>query len=226
MAQLYWKGASLLDGNPIMLVVTGVKRKSENQKIGDIIQTWILTADIPPNIAVQLSLDVAICGTCPNRHATGGGCYVLPWQAPTTIWKSAYGNEPDATLPQAIKQSGKLVRLGAYGDPCAVPRDIWKALLSDFAVPAIGYTHQWRQTYAQWAKGRLMASTTNKDETLYANLTGWTTFQAVPIGKPSPINYATECASSEGIACDKCRKCDGKSGNIFIGAHGSKKSSI
>ena len=54
--------------------------------------------------------------------------------------KGVYGTTT-ATLKE-IESFGSLqgVRLGTYGDPCAVPNDIWKALTSK-ALYSTAYTH-------------------------------------------------------------------------------------
>jgi hypothetical protein len=43
-----WRGASLLDGAPIVAIVTGLAAGSSNRKTGDMLQTWILREDMAP----------------------------------------------------------------------------------------------------------------------------------------------------------------------------------
>ena len=47
---VFYRGPSLLDGAPIIGIVT---TKSENRKTGPILQTWILRADLDPQAAAR-----------------------------------------------------------------------------------------------------------------------------------------------------------------------------
>src|SRR5690606_32328290 len=70
--------------------------------------------------------------------------------------------------------SGRVVRLGAYGDPAAVPFDFWHRLL-DKAKDWLGYTHQWR-TCDQRLKQFCMASVDSRAEYDEAHDAGWRTY--------------------------------------------------
>ena len=59
-----YRGPSLIDQKPIIVVATGVWNKTENKKIGDMIQFWILRRDIAPILASKLGEDYSICGDC------------------------------------------------------------------------------------------------------------------------------------------------------------------
>ena len=67
-----YEGPSLIDGAPIVVIATGLVRKSRNPKTGWMIQTWIMRADIAPNIALRKRLDRSVCGDC--SFASGNGC--------------------------------------------------------------------------------------------------------------------------------------------------------
>lgn len=63
-----YEGPSLIDGGPIVAIVTGVgSDKSANVKTGTMLQTWILRTDVSPQTAVDTGLDYSICGDCPAR---------------------------------------------------------------------------------------------------------------------------------------------------------------
>ena len=79
---ILWEGASLLDGAPIVAIATFASR---NAKTGDMVQTWIMRADMAPMDALASGDDVSICGDCMHRPANGGSCYVKVWQAPRSI---------------------------------------------------------------------------------------------------------------------------------------------
>ena len=64
---IIWEGASAIDGAPIRVIATGLKTSSHNAKTGDLIQTWILRADMTPQEAVDSGADESICGGCPHR---------------------------------------------------------------------------------------------------------------------------------------------------------------
>ena len=87
MTEKIWEGPSAYDGKPIMAVVT---KGSSNRKTGPLDTLWILPADTEPNEAVKTGEDAAICGDCPHRREHGelGDCYVLPFQAPLSIWRA------------------------------------------------------------------------------------------------------------------------------------------
>lgn len=69
-----WKGKSLLDGERIVVIATGIFTKTENRKTGDMIQTWILRRDIDPMLARRMGEDKSICGSC--KHRQESTCYV------------------------------------------------------------------------------------------------------------------------------------------------------
>ena len=134
-----YDGPSVLDGEPIVAIAT---LRSGNRKTGDMIQTWIMRSDVDPVAAIKAHLDESVCGFCPARHALGGHCYVNVGQAPLGIWRSyAAGGYPAITRRAYRKLQGRAIRFGAYGDPAAVPYDVWKPLL-EVSGTHTGYTHQ------------------------------------------------------------------------------------
>jgi len=222
-----WEGRSLLNGKPIVCIVTGLTQPSANEKTGDMLQTWILLRDVHPGQAVQTGADRAVCGSCP--HAGGNSCYVQVWRAPAGIW-SAYkaGSylKQDASVV-AQKAAGRAIRLGAYGDPAAVPSHVWQALLSH-TDRWTGYTHQWRKRpdLAKW----LMASVDSDAERADAQSRGWRTFRVMPargwtVGRSEVMCPASEEAGKLTVCAD-CRLCSGTASqgkSVAIPAHGSKR---
>ena len=131
-----WEGPSVLTGDPVMVIVTGLKTKSTNSKTDDMYQSWILRKDVPPHTAAKTGEDEAVCGMCPLRpflKATrpahlSKSCYVKVFQAPLSTWK-ANKDKPVTPVEQARKLLGnKPFRFGAYGDPAAVPQEAWAAV--------------------------------------------------------------------------------------------------
>ena len=88
-----WQGESALDGQPIVLIATNLKRKSQNVKTGHMTQTFILRADVSPCTALASGADHAICGDCPLRKAKV--CYVDVSKSVSAVWHSyRKGNTP------------------------------------------------------------------------------------------------------------------------------------
>ena len=151
VSSIIYQGPSLIDGSPIVVVA---KVSSKNVKTGNMVQTYIIRSDINPLEASKTGADYSICGNCPHRgtpttdpkrkQAAGRGCYVNLGQGPLGVFKAfARGRYPVAQGHTAIAAIGlgRMVRLGTYGDPAAVPSYIWESLLS-LASGRTGYTHQ------------------------------------------------------------------------------------
>ena len=81
----FYDGPSMLTGERIIGIALV---HSSNRKTGDMVQTYILRADMRPTDAVRIGADVAICGMCPQRPALGGACYVVVCQGPTVVFKT------------------------------------------------------------------------------------------------------------------------------------------
>jgi hypothetical protein len=118
---ILYRGPSLIDGTPIVCVATGLARKSKNPKTGKLIQTYILADDSQtPVEAWKSGGDKAICGQCPHRGTT---CYVDVTKGPLSVYRAVQrGTYPqfDPKLHARLFR-GRVVRLGSYGDPAAVP---------------------------------------------------------------------------------------------------------
>jgi len=156
---IIYQGPSLYDGAPIVVIATYSDR---NTKTGAMVQTYILRADINPLEASKTGKDVSICGSCPHRgtptsdparkQAKGRTCYVNLGQGVLITWRAFQrGVYPGAQTPEARRAIGRgnVVRIGTYGDPGAVPSQVWDDLLSD-AQGWTAYTHRtgWRPDLA------------------------------------------------------------------------------
>ena len=227
---ILWEGPSALDGAPIVVIATGLAGASRNAKTGDMVQTWILRQDIAPHDAVKGGQDASVCGDCLHRPINGGACYVKTFQAPGAIWRAyqrgRYVKAGDLDAIRAIG-AGRVVRLGAYGDPAAAPLAIWQALTSQ-AKASNGYTHQWRRPDAQSLASICMASADSAEEGEEARAMGWRTFR---LRAPFESIGAREfrCPASEEAGkktdCATCRACGGtnakaKASPVII-AHGA-----
>lgn len=204
-----------------VVIATGFESKSGNRKTGDMIQTWILARAANPVSAVRSGLDRVVCGSCRHRgDGNGGGrsCYVNVGQAPLAVWnawkRGVYGRLDGYGIFR-----GRLVRLGAYGDPTHIPIEMAQCITS-VAKGWTGYTHQWRKPSNQGWRGILMASVDTTRELIEARSMGWGTFRVTP--DLDHHSFEQLCRSeSDGSTCASCLLCNGKDRNIFIRAHGS-----
>lgn len=221
---ILYEGPSLLDGAPIVAVATGIARPSSNIKTGKMVQVWILRADVDPVRAVRLGLDESICGACPMRGAIaasglpigGRRCYVQVAKAPLGVWQAyqrgAYPQLDPASADWAEIVHGRTVRLGAYGDPAAVPMSILQATVAP-AEAHTGYTHQWRDGFA--LAHLLMASVESVTDARIAWAMGYRTFRvSATVAEDAPVRGAeARCpASAEAgavLSCEQCRACGG-----------------
>ena len=222
-----YEGPSLLDGTPIVACLTGADGSSRNVKTGGIAQTWILLAGASPIDAAYDGRDAAICGDCPHRASPGRprGCYVnLAW-APRNIWKAYRAGRGLRVLPPVLPA----VRLGAYGDPAAVPVDVWRDLV-EIAGGHVGYTHQWR-VFPE-LRDLCMASVESAGEAIEAHAAGWRTFRTCfPRQDPGLLPQEVGCPAARenrhATTCARCGLCSGvretPRKSIVINFHGTAR---
>ena len=225
-----YEGPSLLDGEPIVAILTGLRSSSGNRKTGAMLQTWILRSDGDPVRAWQDGRDRSVCGECPHRHRSQGGqgtCYVNKGQAPLAVWRAYHrGRYQLATDPRELAAvgAGRAVRIGSYGDPGAVPAWVWRSLVAR-ATSWTGYTHQWRE--ADLAD-LCMASVDSAREALEARTLGYRYFRVAELARGREQSRGEAlCPASEQaghrVTCEGCPiKCSGGQGlNVVIPAHGA-----
>lgn len=214
-----YDGPSMLDGAPIQAIVTGVTRKSSNPKTDDMEQVWILSNNgIAPHEATRSGDDASVCGDCAHRpiHYKQRGvarCYVRTFHAPNRIFATTYPTEPSTR--------GVPRRLGAYGEPAALPFEVAQELAPG---EHTGYTHQWR-TCDQRFRELCMASVDTEEEAHEAQAMGWRTFRVRKASEPLLAGEIVCPASKEGnykSTCAQCLLCAGtsrKAKNIAIIEH-------
>lgn len=215
MATTIWKGKSPHNSANIMAALS---YGSGNRKTGAVDTLWILAEDVAPHHAVASGADSSVCGDCPHRrkHGEKGDCYVLPFQAPLSVWKSAVSG----TSPE--KRRAQVLRLGGYGDPAMLPESTVAELAGKYPV-ALGYSHQWRQDFAQWAKRYCMASADSLKDKAEANAKGWRTFRVTYREDLQPDEILCP-ATTRSLTCEQCKLCQGttrSAKNIVILAHGT-----
>lgn len=210
---ILYRGPSKLDGKPIVVVATGLLAKSENVKTGAMVQTYILADDgQSPIEASKSGADKSICGACPHRPSKGGSCYVNLAQGPTSVYHGiGRGIYPVFDAKKHLHLfAGRTIRLGAYGDPAAVPIAVWDTVCG-VAASWTGYTHQWRRCSKRYAK-YCMASVETLGMRLEALAKGWRTFRVrtvnEPLGKGEFICPASDEAGKK-RTCLECKACSG-----------------
>ena len=238
----------LIDGSPIVVIGT---ISSRNIKTGKMLQTWILRADIDPLTANRTGADYAICGACPLKGtanpikakgtADNRGCYVQIGQAPASVYRTyKAGKYPKAIIygglffpPNVASKGGAcignglMVRLGAYGDPAAVPRIVWDRL-TKFAKGWTGYSHQSQAPSAEFTPDLCMVSADNEAQALDSWNKGYRTFRIVAdIQKVIKSKEVICPATNEGgnkATCATCGLCTGtskKAKSVVVVAHGA-----
>lgn len=229
---IIYHGPSMIDGNEIIVVAT---TNSKNSKTGNMIQTWILGVDVAPHIAIKNGGDVSICGDCSLRRdpATGKrACYVQVHKAPLSVWRAFQRGNYRRADPATVGE-GKIVRIGSYGDPAAVPAHVWLQFVSR-SIGRTGYTHQWNHSdplvrrNAELLKRLVMASADSAAEHASATASGWRIFRVRRADQPLLAAERVCPASSEAnykTNCYACRACSGTAGrgesSIAIIAHGN-----
>ena len=226
-----WEGASLIDGSPIVLILTGFIHHSSNKKSGRILQSWIIQQNILPTEAAKHGRDKANCGDCPLKLSNIGSCYVNLLPLNNIYRKHRAGGYQKLSKHEIeiIKRYRYPIRIGSYGetalqegfppqatanpkgDPTAIPFHIWEPIISASG-KYTGYTHLWRnQSNYIWRK-YLMASVENKSDARLAQSLGWRTFRVIAPNAPL-IQNEILCRHTEDdrSVCENCLLCDGAS---------------
>jgi hypothetical protein len=237
---IIFEGPSELDGKPIVAIITGLNLKSKNSKTGEMPQIWIIRSDVHPTEALRTGEDKSVCGNCQHRPKELGDnalkkdsrtCYVnvMSFNAMYKKYRNN-GYEVADIVALALALSGKKVRLGAYGDPAAVPIAIWDELLA--YCESTGYTHQWRTCNIEYAK-YCMASCDTPIDVVLSTQMGYRTFFVQNVSSYEDTVKVIEntklawCPASKekgkSTTCSKCMACNGtrfgQKSNISIMIH-------
>lgn len=240
-ALLYHGPSLLVKKQTIAAIVTNLYQPSKNPKTDDMAQAFIILCNEHPCDAMRNGKDEAVCGHCPlrgkvviekGRKKLKRPCYVNP-MSPTAIYNAMLRRRYPRVTPRAIADvvAQRPLRIGAYGDPAAVPLKVWTSLTKHHDTKRTGYTHQWR-TCDPGFKRLVMASVDTMEEWAQAKEAGWRTFRVRTADQWLMPNEIVCPASEEGghrTNCAKCGLCNGKLSDddarkdICIIAHGFGK---
>ena len=124
---------------------------------------------------------------------------------------------------------GRALRLGSYGDPAAVPFEVWEPLAKS-AAKFTGYTHQWKTADKRF-QSLCMASVDNVSEAVAAHTSGWRYFRPRRADETVQRGMEFVCPASEEKGrktdCNTCNGCAGTTSkqraNVTLLVHGARK---
>lgn len=225
----YFRVNSQLDNQPIIVAVQ--MTDTANIKLGrEMRQVWIMPADVVPSAANGTKAQDSVCGGCWFKKT--GACYVN-MQTVNSVYRSVEaGNYTELDVSEADLSiladalCGQHVRVGAWGDPAAMPWEIMDTITKS----AAGYTAYTHQTAHPKFDDRYlsvcMVSAENPKVAAKYQAQGIRTFRPVLAGTALAASELTCPNESHGMNCIECRLCDGgnaKRGNpsIAVTIHGA-----
>jgi hypothetical protein len=249
---IVYRGSSMYNAAPIVAVLT----RSSNRKTGtsknNMVQLWILSDETNPIEASRAGYDASICGKCPHMGkpnpdkikgwSDGRTCYVNLIHGPSAVYKGVQRGIYSEANHENVKGflSGNMLRLGAYGDPAALPVALVDLLVS-YSKGHTGYSHAHNmQEHDANVYKTSMFSADNKRDAITAHAQGYRTFRVIPVAawqekqKGELLSNEIICpATPEGgnkSTCVNCGLCNGMHSNgaksIAVVAHGASKNKI
>lgn len=196
---------------------------SSNRKTGDMVQTYLLDKS---RLTSEKSVFGAKCQACPMVRE----CYVsrdklsVRRSLVLTLEGERRTYEKRELVDVLPLLQGRLIRLGTYGDPSAIPlSDL--ALICSAAKGHTGYTHFWREVDEGYS-AYLMASCETLADELLSNALGYRAFRVLldAHNVHETSDKSVQCLNaSVGLTCAECLLCSGSQGkgssNIYIHQH-------
>mgnify|MGYP001619549003 CR=1 FL=1 len=229
---IIYEGPSNFDGKDIVSIITGFDKRSDNRKTGPMLQCFILCKDLKPTEAWKDLSHQSVFNDCKHGKQFGNSCYVNLGMGVNGVWQ-AYKRGSYGLYTKWEERSycskldilglfdGESVRFGAFGDPCAVPFDVWKTFLQGLQESNgqwTGYTHSWKVCDPRF-KEFVVASVDNPDELAEARKAGWRTFRTMTedeVLEPGeflcPATEESWAKNRRQVRCIDCCACDGLNG--------------
>ncbi len=248
---IVYRGPSMYNAAPIVAILT----RSNNRKTGtsksNMVQLWILSDEANPIESSRRGVDASICGKCPHMGkpapdkvkgwADGRTCYVNLIHGPSAVYKGLERGIYSEATHDNVKGflSGNMLRLGAYGDPAALPVALIDLLVS-YSRGHTGYSHAHSmKEHDAKVYQNSMFSADNKRDAIAAHSKGYRTFRVIPVAiwqekqRGELLSNEIICpATPEGgnkSTCVDCGLCNGmqsKAKNIAVVAHGASRNKI
>ena len=227
---IFYRGASQIDGQPIVAVAI---RGSANSKTGNMVQTYILPDNgLSPFINAKNGNDKTVCGDCKHKPTKGKTCYVFLPQGANQVHKGVLqGSYPESLEDASIMCTNRVNRMGAYGNPSAVPTPVWEQL-NKYTTGHCSYEHNWLDELGKFDPSIMkysMASVDSEEEYHLAKDKGYRTFR-VKAFEDRILPNEIVCPASEEmgkkVQCINCKLCSGntiKAKDIVINVHGRSK---
>ena len=218
---ILYEGPSIFDGSPIVQIATGLRKPTLNRKVRNAIQVWTIPSTEHPLDAIRRDSAYAVCRDC----AISDLCYVNRATLGViygAYQRGAYPKVPVHRIPELLPPF-MVWRLGAYGNPSAVPYPKVMGKLAKLGVQWLSYEHAWSHV-TQSHRAVSMASCETLDQAIGAASRGWRSYTVVPLGETKKAIKVLKRAGVKAIACpydasnpatitcDVCRLCDGKHG--------------
>jgi hypothetical protein len=225
----FYNGPSALDGTGIIGLLQPAP--SSNRKLGlPWFQAWILVRRQDPAGAQASGADAAVCGSCVFRPRsrrlkrklgqelpTSQPCYVVTVNGPGSMYRAWQAGRYDQFEEGSVRVGdADNLRMGAYGDPAAIPVEAWEPVVRLFPERngrrrVIGYTQQWL-TCPDWFRQHCMASVTSEGQAALASQLGWRCFRIRKRGERLlPREFECPASDEQGhrLTCDRCMACHG-----------------
>jgi hypothetical protein len=229
---IMFQGRSAISDQSVVAIAT---MHSQNDKTGNMVQLWILPSDLSPLAALKSNNNKGACGSCKLQGWFDGKkmqnrvCYVNVGQAPEGIFKAFKRGKYPNYNPKihAKKIKGRKIRLGAYGDPAALPCELLEHLVG-LSAGHTGYSHQLfdiaktdRPLADRLAK-MLMVSCDDNAQHNTATAYGWRTFTVKTPDGTTPADSIQCPFYSHNVQCEDCLLCSGSAKgarSIYVIAH-------
>ena len=228
-----------VDGDAIILTVSGLLTPSVNGKTSDMLQAIIMPEDLMPSDAIKTGQDAIVCGGCPLRPGSDGDgptCYVWTWRGPDGVWRATHGTDTVRSITDTIAPLRGCsdpsvghnrnvcesrshttdrpvpIRLGTWGDPALIPLPILRELAAPGRL-STGYSHQWKTCdpeYRRWLMASIDGGNAEADRA-EANARGWSTYRVRAKGE-APLPGSVECpytGRADSVTCSTCGLCCG-----------------